>query len=134
MLHHGHCGHNRLFDPIKGRCLIATQGGSSQICKLNVSDKIVSQSSSSTTSSQKVLQQTGPRVVCYMTSWALYRKGDGKFVPEQLDSSLCSDIVYAFAGLNPETLLVQPFDPWADIENSEYDSSNSDCQNLLKQN
>lgn len=112
---------------------MANQVGSPQICKHNVFDKIVSQGSSSTTSSKKMLQQTGPRVVCYMTSWALYRKGDGKFVPEHLDSSLCSDIVYAFAGLNPETLLVQPFDPWADVENSEYDnSSNSDCQGLSK--
>lgn len=96
---------------------------SSEICKSNVLDKIVSQDTSSTTSSKKVLQQVGPRIACYMTSWALYRKGHGKFVPEHLDSSLCTDIVYAFAGLNPETLLVQPFDPWADIENSEHDNS-----------
>ncbi|KAL6436444.1 hypothetical protein ACFW04_004740 [Cataglyphis niger] len=67
-----------------------------------------------------LLQQKGPRVVCYVTSWALYRKEDGKFVPEHLDSQLCTDIVYAFAGLNPETLLIQSFDPWADIENNLY--------------
>lgn len=95
--------------------------GSPEICKHNVFDKIVGQDTPSTTSSKKKLQQTGPRVVCYMTSWALYRKGDGKFVPEYLDSSLCTDVVYAFAGLNPETLLTQPFDPWADIENSKND-------------
>lgn len=96
--------------------------GSSEVCKLSVSDKIVGEDTPSATVPKKKLQQTGPRVACYMTSWALYRKGDGKFVPEYLDSSLCTDIVYAFAGLNPETLLAQPFDPWADIENSEYDS------------
>lgn len=56
--------------------------------------------------------------MCYVTSWALYRKEDGKFVPEHLDSQLCTDIVYAFAGLNPETLLIESFDPWADIEHS----------------
>lgn len=134
VLHHGHCGHDRLFDSTKGRCVSSTLAGSPQICKLNIFDKIVSQGTSSTTSSKKMLQQTGPRVVCYMTSWALYRKGDGKFVPEHLDSSLCTDIVYAFAGLNPETLLVQPFDPWADIENSEYDNLiSSDCRCISKQ-
>lgn len=102
--------------------MAAILAGSPQICKLNVFDKIVSENTISATSSKKMLQQTGPRVACYMTSWAQYRKGDGKFVPEHLDSSLCTDIVYAFAGLNPETLLIQPFDPWADIENSEHDN------------
>ena len=119
-LHHGHCGHNRYFDPIEKRCVAAILGRSSEICKPNIFDKIVGQDTSSTTPPKKVLQQVGPRIACYMTSWALYRKGDGKFVPEHLDSSLCTDIVYAFAGLNPETLLIQPFDPWADIENSEH--------------
>ncbi|KAK0083095.1 hypothetical protein PV326_006871 [Microctonus aethiopoides] len=66
------------------------------------------------------LQHSGPRVVCYMTSWALYRKGDGKFVPEHLDTRLCTDIIYAFAGLNPDTLTLQPFDSWADIDNGLY--------------
>lgn len=122
MLHHRQCGHSRFFDPMEGRCVTTTLSGSPEICKRNVSDKIVGQDTS-TTSSKKKLQQTGPRVACYMTSWALYRKGDGKFVPEHLDSSLCTDIVYAFAGLNPETLLAQPFDPWADIENSEHYNS-----------
>lgn len=64
------------------------------------------------------LKQSESRVVCYTTSWALYRKGEGKFVPEHLDPRLCTDVVYAFAGLNPDSLLIQPFDPWADIENS----------------
>lgn len=122
-LHHGHCGHSRYFDPREKRCVAAILTRSSEICKLNVFDKIVGQDTPSTTSSKKVLQQVGPRIACYMTSWALYRKGDGKFVPEHLDSNLCTDIIYAFAGLNPETLLIQPFDPWADIENSEYDNS-----------
>jgi len=124
-LHHGHCGQSRFFDLMKGRCVAAILAGSSEICKLNVFDKIIDQYIPSTTSSKKMLKQIGPRIACYMTSWALYRKGDGKFVPEHLDSSLCTDIVYAFAGLNPETLLIQPFDPWADIENSEHDNSNS---------
>ncbi|XP_012524289.2 probable chitinase 10 [Monomorium pharaonis] len=115
--HHRHCGHGRFFDLTERQCVRATAAGTLEICKPSVSDKIVGQN---TTSSKKKLKQTGPRVACYMTSWALYRKGDGKFVPEHLDSSLCTDIIYAFAGLNPETLLTQPFDPWADIENNLY--------------
>lgn len=96
-----------------------------EICKPDYSDRIVIQQNAPIISTEiqkleklELLQQSGPRVVCYVTSWALYRKGDGKFVPEHLNSQLCTDIVYAFAGLNPETLLIQPFDPWTDIENS----------------
>ena len=56
--------------------------------------------------------------MCYFTSWAFYRKGDAKFVPEHMDSRLCTHIVYAYASLDPEELTVKPFDNWADIENS----------------
>lgn len=71
----------------------------------------------------EISPEKGPRVACYVTSWSLYRKGDGMFAPERLDTRLCTDVIYAFAGLNPDTLLIQPFDPWADIENSTYLSS-----------
>lgn len=59
------------------------------------------------------------KVACYFTSWASYRKKEGKFVPEHLDPRLCTHIIYAFASLEPETLSLQPFDTWADIESSE---------------
>lgn len=58
------------------------------------------------------------RVVCYMTSWAFYRRGDGKFVPEHIDSRLCTHVVYAYASLTPDNLVAKEFDPWADINNS----------------
>lgn len=58
------------------------------------------------------------KVVCYFTNWAFYRKGEGKFVPEHIDTRLCTHIVYAFASLDPVSLLLKEFDPWADIENS----------------
>ncbi|XP_072751718.1 probable chitinase 10 [Anoplolepis gracilipes] len=128
-LHHGHCGHNQYFDLLEERCLMITPERSPKfygknICKFNVFNRIINRDFSSRVSSEQkkmlLLQQIGPRVVCYVTSWALYRKEDGKFVPENLDSQLCTDIVYAFAGLNPETLLMQSFDPWADIENNLY--------------
>lgn len=57
-------------------------------------------------------------MVCYVTNWAFYRKADGKFVPEHIDQRLCTHVVYAFATLDPETLLLKEFDGWADIDNS----------------
>lgn len=55
-----------------------------------------------------------------MTNWALYRQGDGKFVPENLDSNLCTHILYSFGSLDPETLTLKEFDVWADIDNGLY--------------
>lgn len=59
-------------------------------------------------------------VVCHLTNWAYHRNGDGKFVPENLDSKLCTHIVYSFATLDPQTFLMKEFDPWTDIDNSKY--------------
>nr|CAD7569858.1 unnamed protein product [Timema californicum] len=60
------------------------------------------------------------KVMCYFTNWAWYRKGEGKFVPEHLDPRLCTHIVYAYASLDPNDLVIKPFDPWADIDNNFY--------------
>ncbi|EDW76228.2 uncharacterized protein Dwil_GK14769 [Drosophila willistoni] len=61
-----------------------------------------------------------PKVLCYMSNWAFYRKGDGHFVPEQVDPRLCSSIIYSFASLDPDHLTIREFDPWVDIENQYY--------------
>ncbi|KAM3963585.1 chitinase-related protein 1 isoform 2-T3 [Aphomia sociella] len=61
------------------------------------------------------------RVVCYMTSWAFYRRGDGKFVPEYIDTRLCTHVVYAYASLSPTDLVAKEFDPWADLTNNLYE-------------
>ena len=53
-----------------------------------------------------------------MTSWAFYRRGDGKFVPENIDTRLCTHVVYAYASLSPDELIAKEFDPWADVTNS----------------
>lgn len=60
------------------------------------------------------------QIFCHFTNWAFYRFGEGKFVPENLDPSLCTYIVYSFATLEPQSLTMKEFDPWGDIENREY--------------
>ena len=49
--------------------------------------------------------------VCYYTNWAQYRHGKGKFVPENIDGSLCTHIIYAYAKLQRYSLA--PFE-WND--------------------
>lgn len=54
--------------------------------------------------------------VCYFENWATYRPGDGHFTPHDIDPSLCTHIIYAFATLNPNSLIMEVFDPWMDID------------------
>ena len=37
------------------------------------------------------------RIVCYYSNWSQYRPDEGKFFPEDLDPSLCTHIIYAYA-------------------------------------
>lgn len=60
----------------------------------------------------------GYKVVCYFTNWAWYRQGEGKYLPEDIAVELCTHIVYGFAVLNNNNLLIKPHDTWADIDNS----------------
>lgn len=62
-------------------------------------------------------------VFCYFTNWAFYRKGDGKFVPENIDPNLCTHVIYSFSSLEADSLLMKEFDPWADVENGKRNSS-----------
>ncbi|KAM3956129.1 chitinase 2 [Aphomia sociella] len=55
-------------------------------------------------------------VVCYVATWATYRKGDGSFSVNHLNPQLCTHLVYSFAGLNPETNGIKVLDSWLDLE------------------
>ena len=54
--------------------------------------------------------------VCYFTNWAQYRPDEGKFTPENIDPSLCTHIIYAFAIIKDKTM--KPFE-WND-DKTEY--------------
>merc|ERR1712168_1766162 len=56
------------------------------------------------------------KIVCYFTNWATYRQtGGGKFDPENIDYRVCTHIIYGFAVLDSNTLLVKSHDPYADM-------------------
>lgn len=57
------------------------------------------------------------KVVCYFTNWAWYRPGQGKYKPEDINSDLCTHIVYGFAVLDANTLTIRAHDSWADFDN-----------------
>ncbi|KAL4240742.1 hypothetical protein ACF0H5_001531 [Mactra antiquata] len=52
-----------------------------------------------------VLQGTDAfRVVCVYTNWAQYRPDGGKFLPEDVDPSLCTHLIYVYAKLKANKL------------------------------
>jgi len=57
------------------------------------------------------------KIVCYFTNWAWYRQGIGKYLPEDIDGDLCTHIVYGFAVLDYENLIIKAHDSWADFDN-----------------
>ncbi|CAL8109513.1 unnamed protein product [Orchesella dallaii] len=54
-------------------------------------------------------------VVCYVGTWAAYRKLDGKYDITNIDPKLCTHIIYSFAGLDNQTYEMKPLDPWLDL-------------------
>ena len=62
----------------------------------------------------------GQRSVCYYTNWSQYRPEGGKYFPENIDSSLCTHIVYAFGKVTGDS--VEPFE-WND-EDTEWSTGN----------
>lgn len=58
------------------------------------------------------------QVVCYWGTWANYRPNAGKFTPEDIDPSLCTNLIYSFAGLDADTSSIKSLDPWMDLEDN----------------
>ncbi|KAF5303798.1 hypothetical protein FQR65_LT08134 [Abscondita terminalis] len=132
LTYHLSCGANMLFDPTKGRCDYVEPN----LCRPghSVHFQNTFRDSSNLLRYQSVREENPQKkLVCYITNWGFYRKGDGKFVPEYLDQRLCTHIVYAFASLDPEKLLIKEFDPWVDLDNNLYEriTSLKDAKVLL---
>lgn len=77
------------------------------------SNMIIDKSATSTTdlllkssSDLKSSNESNARIVCYYTNWSHKRPGAGKFSPEDLDPTLCTHLVFAFANLNSDFKLV----------------------------
>ena len=47
------------------------------------------------------------------TNWAWYRPGIGKYRPEDIDPSICTHVVYGFAVLDSNNLVINPHGYWA---------------------
>lgn len=61
-----------------------------------------------------IISRTDAKIsVCFYTNWAQYRNGDGKFLPENIDPSLCTHVNYAFAKINLQTHKVENYE-WND--------------------
>ncbi|KAI9560101.1 hypothetical protein GHT06_014111 [Daphnia sinensis] len=78
-----------------------------------------------TTTERQLQKNNDYKVVCYYSSWAWLRRGDAEFVPENVLSSSCTHVLYAYAGLDPKTLLIKSNDIWTDISNRMYARINS---------
>ena len=69
--------------------------------------------------------------ICYFTNWAQYRPTSGKFMPEQIDPSLCTHIIYAFAKVVDDRLVAYE---WNDEDTQYSKGLYSKIIELKKQN
>jgi len=56
------------------------------------------------------------KVVCYWGTWANYRPDGGKFTADHVDATLCTHLIYSFAGLDSANWTIKSLDPWMDLE------------------
>lgn len=57
----------------------------------------------------------GKKKVCYFLNWSIYRTGDAKFTPDDIDFRYCNFILYAFAILETSNYTIALSDPYADL-------------------
>ena len=54
------------------------------------------------------VQAVSPKWInCYYTNWSQYRPGEGKYLPEDIDASLCTHIYFSFAKMCQGNSLVK---------------------------
>ncbi|XP_033124328.1 uncharacterized protein LOC117122741 [Anneissia japonica] len=66
--------------------------------------------------------------MCYVTSWAQYRQGVGKFTIENIDPSLCTHVIYAFATIDDDLHIAAA--EWNDISTTWYVGNYEKLQQL----
>lgn len=66
-------------------------------------------------SSHAINEGSDKVLVCYFTNWAQYRPGPGRFVPGDIDPSLCTHINYAFSKIDLSSFKVLPYE-WDDVQ------------------
>jgi len=54
--------------------------------------------------------------MCYISEWARKRPGLGKFTVDNIDPSLCTHLVYAFAVLNTNSNTIESASPEYELE------------------
>ncbi len=59
-------------------------------------------------------------MVCYYSGWAVYRRDPFTFTPAEADPALCTHLIYAFAGLDADTMEIVALDREMDIVSGYY--------------
>ncbi|XP_055628693.1 probable chitinase 2 [Toxorhynchites rutilus septentrionalis] len=57
-------------------------------------------------------------VVCYISTWAVYREGSASYSLDHFDPKLCTHAIYAFAGLDVDNNAMRSLDAWQDLKDN----------------
>lgn len=55
-------------------------------------------------------------MICYFGSWSKYRPGNGNFKIDNIDTNLCTIVIYTFIGLRSDGS-INPLDAGGDLGN-----------------
>lgn len=69
--------------------------------------------------------------MCFFTNWSQYRRSNGKFLPENIEPSLCTHIIFSFAKLVNDR--IEPYE-WNDQSTEWSDGSYARIMKLKEQN
>ncbi|MCL4144236.1 UNVERIFIED_CONTAM: hypothetical protein GTU68_021201 [Idotea baltica] len=65
------------------------------------------------------------KIVCYYSSWAQYRVGDGELAAHEIDPYVCTHLIYCFIGLDSTNYdSIEVLDEWGDLPSE--DGGNND--------